>query len=288
MNAGSGAGGEDDELAAAMREARERFVASFSGRCDEIQSGLTAEGGDGPVPDGARQAIHRLAGLAGTVGFPEVSRIASEMEGALFTATANRSQLLAAVASMREVFQRAIDVSLPNARMTPKAATGQRVLVVDDDPEQRRLITRALEIGGYNVTVLPLADTVIETAERVRSAAVLLDVMMPGINGHLACRLLKAKPSVADVPILFVSSNSALDERLAGRGDLAAGRWPPGAGCWRPAGGRARPRPRSDPTRQSGAASDPRRPRAAGSAGPVRRRCGASPAAQYSISKEVS
>jgi DNA-binding response OmpR family regulator len=213
--------GGADELAIVLRQTRDRFVASFPARFGDLQAGITAlKPGEMPSED-LRGITHRLAGLAGTVGFPSVSQAASELETLLCTPGADRARLIESLLLLRAAFDGAgppADAPAPRviAPAQRSSAPGQRIVVVDDDDEQRRLTTAALASGGYEVIALSSAEAIIDTAFRERPVAVLLDVMMPGINGHLACRLLKTEPDLAGIPVVFVSSNSALEERLAG------------------------------------------------------------------------
>lgn len=73
----------------------------------------------------------------------------------------------------------------------------------------------AIEQAGFRVKTLASAETLLEVGLAFRPAVIILDVMLPGIDGLLACRLLKTEPALAGVPVVFVSSRTALDERLS-------------------------------------------------------------------------
>lgn len=83
-----------------------------------------------------------------------------------------------------------------------------RVLAVDDDPVIQRLLQVNLEMEGFDVE---LAADGAEALERMRASApdlVLLDVMMPELDGWAVCEAMKADPSLADVPVIFLSARA--------------------------------------------------------------------------------
>jgi CheY-like chemotaxis protein len=91
-----------------------------------------------------------------------------------------------------------------------------RILVVDDSPIDRAIIVDFL-------TPLPCTFTVAENGEQalamVREAPpsiILLDIVMPGKNGFQVCRELKADPATRDVPVIFLTSRSAVHDTLEG------------------------------------------------------------------------
>ncbi|WP_237481810.1 response regulator [Lichenibacterium dinghuense] len=80
------------------------------------------------------------------------------------------------------------------------------VLVIDDDPDQRILMTRFLKREGFRVQVAPDGRRGLELARSLRPRAILLDVMMPGIDGWSVLSILKADADVADIPVVMVTS----------------------------------------------------------------------------------
>lgn len=89
------------------------------------------------------------------------------------------------------------------------------ILVVDDSPDSLELISSEL-MKYYEVHVATDGVRCIEIAGRVRRPdLILLDVMMPGMDGYEVCRRLKANPDTADIPVLFLSGRTAVeDERI--------------------------------------------------------------------------
>jgi len=89
------------------------------------------------------------------------------------------------------------------------------ILVVDDSPDSLELISSEL-MKYYEVHVATDGMRCLELARRVRRPdLILLDVMMPGMDGYEVCRRLKANPDTADIPVLFLSGRTAAeDERI--------------------------------------------------------------------------
>jgi putative two-component system response regulator len=89
------------------------------------------------------------------------------------------------------------------------------ILVVDDSPDSLEQISSEL-MKYYEVHVATDGVRCLELARRVRRPdLILLDVMMPGMDGYEVCRRLKANPDTADIPLLFLSGRTAAeDERI--------------------------------------------------------------------------
>jgi len=86
-----------------------------------------------------------------------------------------------------------------------------RVLVVDDEIDTLNLLRIILEISGFEaVTTLNSTDA-ITLAEMEHPDCVLLDIMMPNLDGFTLCKMMRLNPATADLPIVFVTAYSALD-----------------------------------------------------------------------------
>ena len=82
---------------------------------------------------------------------------------------------------------------------------GKVVLVVDDDPAQRELMTRFLEREGFSARTTSDGPAGLELARALRPKAILLDVMMPGMDGWSVLSALKADPELASIPVVMVT-----------------------------------------------------------------------------------
>lgn len=83
------------------------------------------------------------------------------------------------------------------------------ILAVDDTPNNLRLLSSMLTVLGYKVRSVTEGQMAITAAQSAPPDLILLDITMPDMDGYEVCRLLKANPLTADIPIIFIS---ALDE----------------------------------------------------------------------------
>jgi len=87
------------------------------------------------------------------------------------------------------------------------------ILVVEDDPGAARLLRAYLEREGYSVRICGDGETALAAARRQRPAAVILDVLLPGVDGWEVLRRLKSDDRLQDVPVIIVT---VVDEREVG------------------------------------------------------------------------
>lgn len=79
------------------------------------------------------------------------------------------------------------------------------VLLVDDSPETLGFLTDALEQSGLSVLIATSGQVALSIVDRVSPDLILLDAVMPGMDGFETCRRLKANPAVAQVPVIFMT-----------------------------------------------------------------------------------
>lgn len=95
-----------------------------------------------------------------------------------------------------------------------------RILVVDDDPRLLHIVAMYLGIEGYDVASASNGEEGLKQVEAHRPELVILDIMMPGMDGVEACRRIRADPETAHIPVLMFSALSGDDDveraRLAG------------------------------------------------------------------------
>ncbi|MFG1754813.1 response regulator transcription factor [Streptosporangium sandarakinum] len=89
-----------------------------------------------------------------------------------------------------------------------------RVLVVDDEPALREALQSSLEFEGYRVGVAPDGQEALAVLAREPYELVLLDVMMPRLDGLTACRRLRAAGN--HVPVLMLTARDAVGDRVSG------------------------------------------------------------------------
>ncbi|MEO0540318.1 MAG: adenylate/guanylate cyclase domain-containing protein [Cyanobacteria bacterium P01_A01_bin.105] len=87
------------------------------------------------------------------------------------------------------------------------------LLIVDDTPDNLRLLSTALREHGYTVRSAINGALALSSAQMIKPDLILLDIMMPGLNGYEVCERLKADPKTSDIPIIFISAvDAALDK----------------------------------------------------------------------------
>jgi two-component system, OmpR family, response regulator MprA len=91
---------------------------------------------------------------------------------------------------------------------------GARVLVVDDDPQLREALTRALELDGYAVETASNGVKALEAISGQRPDVMVLDVMMPYVGGLDVCRTLRERKD--RLPILVLTARDEVGDRVAG------------------------------------------------------------------------
>ncbi|NDY93425.1 response regulator transcription factor [Ideonella livida] len=88
------------------------------------------------------------------------------------------------------------------------------ILIVDDDPRAIRLLAQMLKDEGYRFLAARNGTEAFQRAVEHRPAAILMDLMMPGLDGHATARLMAGDPRLAEIPILFLTGSSALPDKL--------------------------------------------------------------------------
>ena len=94
--------------------------------------------------------------------------------------------------------------------------TAQSILIVDDVSMNLEIITNQLEKRGYIALVARSGEEAVERAEAAHPDLILLDVVMPGIDGFETCRRLKRSEATRDIPVIFMTSLTATDDKIEG------------------------------------------------------------------------
>lgn len=90
------------------------------------------------------------------------------------------------------------------------------ILVADDEPINRALIQRRLEREGFRVLTAENGQQAVEASQREKPDLIILDVMMPQMDGLEACRLIKEDAETRDIPIIFLSARDETDVKVSG------------------------------------------------------------------------
>ena len=90
------------------------------------------------------------------------------------------------------------------------------ILVADDDPQIRELVIRYGEFSGFAVTEVSDGTEVLKLCETESFDVLILDIMMPGLNGYSTCMELRRNPKTAKLPIIFCSARGEEYDRIHG------------------------------------------------------------------------
>mgnify|MGYP001599487818 CR=1 FL=1 len=97
-----------------------------------------------------------------------------------------------------------------------KGQTMAHILIIDDSPTDVRVFTTLLEKNGHRVSSAASAEEGIAAAKRERPDLVIMDVIMPGMNGFQATRTLSRDADTSAIPILIVTTKSMETDRVWG------------------------------------------------------------------------
>ncbi len=168
-----------------------RLPAELSGALDRI-----VQSGD---------ALRTQAVQAGAEGaLPDIGRIA--------TAARHLQALVRQKAAPAFVEGPAVasGTSAAGPSAVPSAGPG-RILVVDDDEENREMLARRLTREGHRVQVAPGGGEALDALRRLPIDVILLDVMMPDLDGRAVLQRLKSDPDLREIPVLMISALDDMD-----------------------------------------------------------------------------
>ena len=97
----------------------------------------------------------------------------------------------------------------------PERGAASRVLIVDDVPDNLSLLHDALDESGYTVLVATDGESALQRAAQALPDIVLLDAVMPGMDGFEVARRLKANPDTAAIPIIFMTGLTETEHVVA-------------------------------------------------------------------------
>lgn len=96
------------------------------------------------------------------------------------------------------------------------AFSKRRILIVDDDPLIRRIVAQSLTEVGFQTQAVASGQTAVALVRQAPPDLVLLDVMMPGLDGYHVCRLLRQEPQGASVPIIMLTAMDEIESVVKG------------------------------------------------------------------------
>ena len=90
------------------------------------------------------------------------------------------------------------------------------ILIVDDNPTNIQVLSDLLKEYGFKVLVAKDGESCLQRLEKIRPDLILLDVLMPGIDGFETCRRLKASPATREIPVIFMTALADPVDKLKG------------------------------------------------------------------------
>ena len=100
--------------------------------------------------------------------------------------------------------------------MNAMSAFREVVLVVDDSPATLGLLNEALEAAGYTVLVAETGEAALELMQRISPDIVLMDAVMPGLDGFETCRRMKAGAATNAIPVVFMTGLTETEHVIRG------------------------------------------------------------------------
>jgi twitching motility two-component system response regulator PilH len=97
-----------------------------------------------------------------------------------------------------------------------RAMAIRKILIVDDSPTERHVLNDMLTKAGYEVVASDNGEDAIQKARQVRPDLILMDVVMPGLNGFQATRAISRDPETRLIPIILCTSKSQETDKIWG------------------------------------------------------------------------
>ncbi len=123
---------------------------------------------------------------------------------------------------MKHLFRKSDPAAAPlqDALGAPAADSRERpgatILIVDDSPTETRIFANILSQAGYRVEAATDGEQGVEMARRLRPDAIIMDVIMPTLNGFQATRVLHRDAATANIPIIMVTTKDQPTDRTWG------------------------------------------------------------------------
>jgi two-component system sensor histidine kinase/response regulator len=116
------------------------------------------------------------------------------------------------------------DTIIPENRATrpilraqqPRLFMSSRILIVDDTQRNIQVLGTILREGGYQLNVAQDGQQALDSVERTKPDLILLDIMMPVMDGFETCKRLKANPDTAEIPIIFLTAKVEAEDIVKG------------------------------------------------------------------------
>ncbi|MES2879067.1 MAG: EAL domain-containing protein [Pseudomonadota bacterium] len=203
-----------EALGGAIGQAIRPFLEDMPAYLDELEAAAGAG-----HSEALRRAAHAVKGAAGNFGAVALVALAREMETQAETGQADAAvSLMPRLRAEYALISQALKHELQSETEVPvplSAVGAARVLIVDDDRSTRSALSAALQRSGFVVTEACDGSEVAGEVERMRPDVILMDALMPVMDGFTACALLQESPQGREIPVLMITAleDSASIER---------------------------------------------------------------------------
>ena len=92
----------------------------------------------------------------------------------------------------------------------------QTILIVEDSPVNRKILSELLRKQGYTILNASSGEEALELVSTTLPDLIILDILLPGMNGYTTCIQLKNEPATEDIPVIFISSLDATEDKIGG------------------------------------------------------------------------
>lgn len=111
----------------------------------------------------------------------------------------------------------ALGVDISGADVRSSNSSSKKILVVEDSRTQRIIICRMLKQNGYDIVEAGDGYEALGQLDKEKPDLILLDIIMPGIDGYKVMSLIKEKPGMKDIPIILLTSRDGLLDKMRGK-----------------------------------------------------------------------
>jgi len=91
-----------------------------------------------------------------------------------------------------------------------------KILIVDDDPDLTKLVKTILEAENYTVYSAESGEEALGEVPKLKPDLIILDIILPGMNGYDTCKILKTRDHTNPIPIIILSVKSSVEDRIIG------------------------------------------------------------------------
>jgi two-component system, sensor histidine kinase and response regulator len=103
-----------------------------------------------------------------------------------------------------------------NSSLIMNTDTSPLILIVDDVAQNLQVLNATLSEHGYRVAASKSGEQAFKALERIRPDLILLDIMMPGMDGYTVCQRLKENPGTQNIPVIFLTAKSESEDMIKG------------------------------------------------------------------------